>query len=338
MPPDLDEFKSQLLVMDSADASSGHAYEWTFDPANPVAHSAFGVMRDHQLVPHSAVENQAQWPPRVRRGVGPSEAQDSVMFRPGTGGYWSFMIDDDNCYCHTSIEYGQQACNNNDYNRFGVEVMDRSCSESSSMQKSIFMFYRNNSQAPNHRFGTGWEKFWHFTRQQAQVNDMLGMAYGECYMSATRGDGTRYTPAVCPGKMPSGLNINQVEMLAVDSTGDAYRWRFNQNIASSFRAFNSFTRGVEGRWIGGASWNPVQQWGSGRASEAQDAWAYRDACGVKSFALDDDTCYCRTSLEAGKAMCGTGCNNNYGVDRLRDRGCQQPRNNAFNLALYFRVV
>lgn len=329
--------KSQLLVMDSPDASSGHAYEWTFDPANPTAHATFGAMRDHQLVPVGTFANLRSWNPRVRRGQGPAVTQDSVVFRPAHENYWSFMLDDDNCYCHTSIEYGKQTCTGSSSTRFGVEVMDRGCTQSASLEKSIFMFYRNNSEVSNHRFGVGWEKFWHFTRSQPQVSDMLGMAYGECYMSARTSAGVRYTPAVCPGRMPRGLNMNQVELLAVDSMGDAYRWRFSSGTQASVRAFNSFTQGSEGRWTGGRSWNPVQQWG-GRSGAVQDAWAYRMACGVKSFALDDDNCYCQTSLEAGKSMCVSNCNNNYGVDRLRDNGCQQPRNDAYSMSLYFRVV
>ena len=69
-----------------------------------------------------------------------------------------------------------------------------------------------------------------------------------------------------------------------------------------------------------------------------DSFQYRFESGIKSFALDDDNCYCQTTLEMGYAMCGctdgagTGL---LGVDSLNGDGCSAPSSgNA--LVLYFR--
>lgn len=340
LPADLDEFKSELLVMDTATGQTGNVYKWLFDPRNEVSHAVFSVMRDSQEYPHNTLVHSVNWNPTVLRGSGPTQSQDSVQFRRTSNGVWSFMLDDDNCYCHTTLEYGRQTCNNNDYNRYGVELMDRSCVESSSLSKSLFFFYRNTSGTRTHPLGAGWNKFWHFAPGYNQVSDMLGMAYNECILGATTSDGVRYTRGVCPGRMPLGLNIDRTEMLAIDNAGTAYRWRFRSNCNTAVRVFNAFTIGgvqTYGRWDHGCRWDPIQVIG-GRSSYAQDSFSYREACGVASFALDDDTCYCQTTFEAGKSLCGSGCNGNYGVDFLNDRGCSQVRNSNAHLRFYFRTI
>lgn len=262
------------------------------------------------------------------------------MFREASGGFWSLMLDDDGCYCHTSIEYGRQTCGPNNYNRFGVEVMDRTCTESAGLQKSIYMFYRNISVSTS-SFGRGWQKFFHFSGGSSPVRDMLGMEYGSCRRSARTRFGVRYTPAVCPQRMPNNLAAveNNVELLAIDSRGTALKWRFRANCNTANRAFRSFTQGTRGRWAHGCAWNPIQVIG-GRSPQTQDSWTYRDQCGTVGFSLDDDNCYCHTTLELGRRFCGTGCSGNYGMDWLRDTGCNFVQNSMTNryLALYFRVV
>lgn len=39
--------------------------------------------------------------------------------------------------------------------------------------------------------------------------------------------------------------------------------------------------------------------------------------GIKSFQLDDDNCYCHTTLDMGASMCGTGGDSNKGSVRAQ---------------------
>eukprot|EP00041_Stephanoeca_diplocostata_P038091 m.1476627 g.1476627 ORF g.1476627 m.1476627 type:complete len:779 (-) comp25157_c0_seq38:6290-8626(-) len=344
LPPDLDEFHAELLVSDTEDGLSGNVYRWTFDPLIPASHLTFAAMRDHQATPSgsnsAATRNRGRsWNPQVLLGDATTQSTDSVQFRVAHG-VWSFALDDDNCYCHTVIELGGRMCGSSDSSQGnstgGVEVFDNQCTHSSSWNNSIFLFYRNTSSTPTHRFGTGWNSFWHFLPFDTPVADMLGLAYDECKFSATA-SGVRYTPAVCPGRMPLGLNENLVQLLAIDWAGNAYRWQFSASCNTAHRAYLSFTARVRGRWAHGCTWNPAVLSGTGPTA-AQDSWAYESECGVGSFTLDDDNCYCLTSLEAGKRMCGSSCTSAYGVDALYDSYCNFVSNSANSLTLYYREV
>lgn len=340
LPENLDEFQAQLLVMDKEDGS-GNVYRWNFDPSNPVSHATFAAMRDHQIIPWNAVKDQRSWNPTVLNGrVGTTYTADSVMFRPQRG-VWSFILDDDNCYCHTKLELGHYLCGRSDNGKgkFGFEMYDDQCSETSTLSNSIFMYYRIIRTNSINGAGVGWNMFWNFVPGQAKERDMLDLKYGDCRLSKTDGKGVKYTPANCMQKMPTDMDISFTEMLAIDWSNNVYYWKFNNNVPTSRVMFNSLTRGITGRFAHQGSFNPVTLRGSSPRA-AQDSWTYRDACGTKSFSLDDDNCYCYTSIEVGSRLCGSGCTTNYGVDRLYDSYCNYVSNSAGRagrgLTMYFR--
>ena len=45
-------------------------------------------------------------------------------------GVWSFMLDDDNCYCQTTLEIGHDMCGSSVTSRFGVDLSDPGCGRS----------------------------------------------------------------------------------------------------------------------------------------------------------------------------------------------------------------
>ena len=65
----------------------------------------------------------------------------------------------------------------------------------------------------------GWTKFWWWnagTRWPTAVNDVLENAYGACT-----------TSDYCFQRLPAWTQENKTELLAVDSLGTIYRWKFD---------------------------------------------------------------------------------------------------------------
>ena len=148
-------------------------------------------------------------------------------------------------------------------------------------------------------------------------------------------------------RLPEGLDKEQVELLAKDGDGNIYKWDFASPSATAQQVWDSFTLGTQGVWNNaGDAWNPEVIAGSFFNTD-QDAWQYRDSEGVVSFMLDDDTCDCKSTLNAGHAMCGgSGWNQTYaqpdgaylryGVDTLNDGGCRGPLPER-TLELFYRL-
>lgn len=185
----------------------------------------------------------------------------------------------------------------------------------------------------------GWTRFWWYDGTTGlgwpeQETETLGYAYGHA------------NPASHYGfqRLPSGLQKENTELLAIDGSGNIYKWDFNSSSTTSHRVWNSMTLGTEGRWGNQGTWNPTVIAGS-FFNTNQDSWQYREEHGVKSFLLDDDTCDCKSTLNAGHAMCGSGWNQTYaqpegaewryGVDTLNDGGCLGPIPTR-KLELFFR--
>ena len=147
-------------------------------------------------------------------------------------------------------------------------------------------------------------------------------------------------------RLPEGLDKEQVELLAKDGDGNIYKWDFASPSATAQQVWDSFTLGTQGVWNNaGDAWNPEVIAGSFFNTD-QDAWQYRDSEGVVSFMLDDDTCDCKSTLNAGHAMCGSSWNQvyaqpdgaylRYGVDTLNDGGCRGPVPERI-LELFYRL-
>lgn len=174
--------------------------------------------------------------------------------------------------------------------------------------------------------GGGWTRFWWYTGVgwPGHETEALGHPFGTFDSSSHYGF----------QRLPEGLAKEQVELLAKDGIGNIYKWDFASPSATAQQVWDSFTLGTQGRWNNaGDAWNPEVIAGSFFNTD-QDSWQYRDSEGVVSFLLDDDTCDCKSTLNAGHAMCGSGWNQTYaqpdgaylryGVDILNDNGCRGP--------------
>lgn len=174
--------------------------------------------------------------------------------------------------------------------------------------------------------GGGWIRFWWYTGVgwPGHETEALGHPFGTFDSSSHYGF----------QRLPEGLAKEQVELLAKDGIGNIYKWDFASPSATAQQVWDSFTQGIQGRWNNnGDAWDPEVIAGS-FFNTPQDSWQYRDSEGVVSFLLDDDTCDCKSTLNAGHAMCGSGWNQTYaqpdgaylryGVDILNDDGCRGP--------------
>lgn len=174
--------------------------------------------------------------------------------------------------------------------------------------------------------GGGWTRFWWYTGVgwPGHETEALGHPFGTFDSSSHYGF----------QRLPEGLAKEQVELLAKDGIGNIYKWDFASPSATAQQVWDSFTQGTQGRWNNnGDAWDPQVIAGS-FFNTPQDSWQYRDSEGVVSFLLDDDTCDCKSTLNAGHAMCGSGWNQTYaqpdgaylryGVDILNDDGCRGP--------------
>jgi hypothetical protein len=186
--------------------------------------------------------------------------------------------------------------------------------------------------------GGGWIRWWWYTGVgwPGHETEALGHPFGTFDSSSHYGF----------QRLPEGLDKDSVELLAKDGDGNIYKWDFASPSATAQQVWDSFTTGAQGRWHNsGDAWNPEVIAGSFFNTD-QDAWQYRESEGVVSFLLDDDTCDCKSTLNAGHAMCGGGWNQTYaqpdgaylryGVDTLNDGGCRGPVPER-TLELYYRL-
>merc|ERR1712187_204960 len=182
------------------------------------------------------------------------------------------------------------------------------------------------------------KKFWWYNAETPfpkTKKDVFGDQAGSC----------KTDQPVCFQKLPGGLNEAKTEIMAADSVGTVYKWRFDPSNKVAHASFLAMQQGkdISHGAVGSAAWNPTVLKGKSHPTH-QDSVMYRKQDGIKSFLLDDDKCDCKSTLSLGHAMCGTGCSQNYGdckipggVDILRDDGCRGP-NHKNGLAIYFRVL
>ena len=186
--------------------------------------------------------------------------------------------------------------------------------------------------------GGGWHRFWWYLGAGWPTGETGAFAhpYGTFSQSSPYGF----------QRLPSGLTKSNIELLAKDGEGNIYKWDFGNTGTTALAVWNSMYSGTTGSFANGDAFNPTVIAGSFHGV-TQDTWQYRVSEGFASFLLDDDTCDCYSTLNAGHAMCGTsgwnqtyaqpdGAYLRYGVDTLNDGGCLGPIPTR-RLELFYRV-
>lgn len=184
--------------------------------------------------------------------------------------------------------------------------------------------------------GGGWTKFWWYNgKGWPATTAALASPFG----TYNQGNDWGFQ------RLPGYLTKSNTELLAKDGAGNVYKWDFANSSTTAQRVWNSLTNGTQGAWANEGTFNPTVLSGSGYTGD-QDSWQYRSSEGVTSFLLDDDTCDCNSTLNAGHAMCGSSgwdqtyaqpynAYLRYGVDILAGGGCNGPLPTN-SLELYFR--
>ena len=186
--------------------------------------------------------------------------------------------------------------------------------------------------------GGGWIRWWWYTGVgwPGHETEALGHSFGTFDSSSHYGF----------QRLPEGLNKDSVELLAKDGDGNIYKWDFADTSGTAQHVWDSFTQGTQGVWANDGAFMPTVIAG-GFHGGVQDTWQYRVSEGVASFLLDDDSCDCISTLNAGHAMCGgsgwsqtyaqpDGAYLRYGVDTLNDGGCLGPIPTR-RLELFYRL-
>lgn len=181
--------------------------------------------------------------------------------------------------------------------------------------------------------GVRWTRFWWYNPSNgwpSSESDVLGVPYEAC----------QYNASYCFGRLPGGLRESDAELLAVDSAGTVYRWKFDPSNPTAHAAWNAFYHHRDQRITHSRAWDPHVIAGP-TPNVQQDSFTYRLQNGVRSLLLDDDGCDCYSTLSFGHGLCGSSFSTTYGpagrfgVDLLYDTYCQTPDPKR-GLTLYFR--
>ena len=185
---------------------------------------------------------------------------------------------------------------------------------------------------------SSWQRFWWWSPGQTWPSgetDVLKNAYGTCKLS----------DLYCFQRLPSWAVEDSTDLLAIDSEGTVYQWRFDSKNPTAHAVWQALRDHLEtsaGKIVNSKAWDPLVLEGT-KPKATQDSFMYRDQNGVKSFLLDDDNCDCLSTLSMGHGMCLAGHSTQYstpnvfGVDKLYDPGCHGPTP-SYGLSLYFRTV
>ena len=331
------EASTELLSIDS----EGTVYLWKFDSKNPTAHAVWLAFHDHKETGSGTIVNNQVWNPRTLEGKKPKASQDSFMYRDQNG-VKSFLLDDDNCDCLSTLSMGHGMCvagHDSKYskaNMFGVDkLFDPGC-RGPSPDYGLSLYFRTSKELTLDNFGGGWRAFWWYEAGISwpkKETDVLASQYGSC----------KEFDVYCFQRLPSWLKENETELLAIDSVGTAYKWDFNpMNTVSHavWLAIHDHKETAYKEVLNSSPWNPLTLNGNA-PSRPQDSFMYREQNGVKSLLLDDDNCDCISSLSLGHGMCLAGHStahskaNEFGVDALYDSGCHGPVPTV-GLTLYYR--
>lgn len=334
LPPWAVEDHTKLLAIDSA----GNVFSWKFSSKNPTAHAAWKAFRDHTETKPGAILNNQAWNPTVIEGKQPLKAQDSFLYSDRKG-IKSINLDDDNGYCMNTLSLGADNSPVHEQ-QFGVDLLyDPKCEKSSYVCPSIgiALYFASARPMMSCSHGGNWLAFWWWNAGVVWPigeSDVLGHPYGHC------GPQNLY----CFGRIASWAQEDNTELLAVDSHGNEYLWKFtskNSVAHAAWLAFHDHVTTPAGRIVNKSpAWNPQLLKGT-KQKAIQDSFMYRTEHGIKSLLLDDDNCDCLSTLSMGHGMCGATHSTKYsktgvkGVDVLSDPGCHGPRPDI-GLTLYFR--
>jgi hypothetical protein len=129
LPTVLTQTGTKLLARDG----NGNVFRWTFDASNTTSNAVWRAFHDGLETLSAVQRNGNVWNPTVIAGSFHGTAQDSFMYRTQNG-VRSFLLDDDNCDCKTTLQAGHGMCESSHQTQYsangvyGVDILnDDSC-------------------------------------------------------------------------------------------------------------------------------------------------------------------------------------------------------------------
>ena len=332
LPSWLEEDSTVILAKDS----QMNVYKWTFNSSNPTAGAAWRAFHDHKETASGAVLNKDSWNPVILNGKSPAVDQDSFAYLESNG-IKSVLLDDDNCDCLSTIQLGATVCDSNfNPKARGVDLLyDPVCNLPSPDNGLAIYFKVPDQKLTFEGYGCKWTAFWWWPKDgqwRNDVKDVLEKPFGTC----------KETDVYCFGRLPLDAEEDRTKLLAIDTEGNVYRWKFssgNPTAHAAWKAFHDHAETPHKAILNKKRWNPKVIKGTTPKAD-QDSFMYRSQAGVKSLLLDDDNCDCLSTISLGHGMCSAGFStsygpvNRFGVDALYDDHCNTPRPTV-GLSLYF---
>lgn len=213
LPSWAEEDSTELLAIDA----EGTVYQWKFDSKNPTAHAVWQALHGHQETTSGQIVNNKAWNPVTLEGNKPKATQDSFMYRKQNG-VKSFLLDDDNCDCLSTLNLGHGMCGNGHSTKyskakvFGVDKLHDPGCQGPSPENGLSLYFRTAKKLSLDDFGGGWRAFWWWGKNIAwpkEITDILESPYGSC----------QELDIYCFQRRPKWLKEIDTELLAIDSMG-----------------------------------------------------------------------------------------------------------------------
>ena len=120
----------------------GNVYKWQFESGNPTAHAAWRAFHDHAETQHKAVRHNQPWNPELMTGTLSSnfQNQDSFMYR-SQNNLKSLLLDDDNGYCHTTLNMGYSLDGANSHDSVGVDNLNDPYCDLNKPSNSLSLYF-----------------------------------------------------------------------------------------------------------------------------------------------------------------------------------------------------
>lgn len=316
-----------------------NVYRWRFNSSNPISKAAWNAFHSHKETAVGSLVDQQPWNPSVLNGKSPIADQDSFSYIDRNG-VKSVLLDDDNCDCLSTIQLGATFCSNSfDRHARGVDLLFDPVCNLPSPDNGLALYFQVPLESLTFEgYGFKWTAFWWWPKDGQwpnKVTDVLEKAHEQC----------QETDVYCFGRLPTKANEDRTSLLAIDTEGNVYHWKFssaNPTAHAAWKAFHDHTETPSNKIKNNQAWNPKVLKGTAPKVD-QDSFMYRSEAGVKSLLLDDDNCDCLSSLSFGHGMCSAGFStsygpaNRFGVDALYDTHCNTPRPSV-GLTLYYSMV
>lgn len=243
------EDKTEILATDSA----GNVYKWKFNSGNATSHAAWQAFHSHIDTAATSVKNSSPWNPVVLKGNSISINQDSFMYRT-QGSTKSVLLDDDNCDCLSTLNIGGSLCGagagkGRDY---GVDnLYDPTCGVPKP-SNGLRLYYRTENEMSFTAYGMEWTAFWWWTKDATwpkTENDVLGYEYGHC----------KEDDVYCFQRLPKWAVEDFTHLLAVDTSGNTYLWKFsssNPTAHAAWQALHDHQITLATKITNNRAWNP----------------------------------------------------------------------------------